>query len=71
MYWYIAGDMLYFHPSPYDPQKMRSINFIIEYLISFTNFRNTEDMLTYFSSGYIYDAIDATTGKLLAEIGLA
>ena len=49
---------------------MRNINFIIEYLIGFRNFRETEDMLDHFSAVYIYDAIDVTTGKLLTEIGL-
>ena len=69
VYWYIAGDRLYFHASP--QESMRQVDFIIEYLIGFTNFRDTEDMLDHFSAVYIYDAIDATTGKLLAEIGLA
>ena len=68
VYWYIAGDRLYFHPSP--QEDMRHINFIIEYLIGFRNFRDTEDMLDHFSAVYIYDAIDVTTGKLLSEIGL-
>jgi len=68
VYWYIAGDRLYFHPSP--GQSMRFLNFIIEYLIGFRNFRETEDMLDHFSAVYIYDAIDVTTGKLLTEIGL-
>lgn len=71
VYWYIAGDRLYFHPSPQDGRSMRLVNFIIEYLIGFTSFRETEDMLDHFSAVYIYDAIDVTTGKLLAEIGLA
>ena len=70
VYWYIAGDRLYFHPSPQDNRSMRNINFIIEYLIGFRNFRETEDMLDHFSAVYIYDAIDVTTGKLLTEIGL-
>ena len=69
VYWYIAGDRLYFHASP--QESMRGINFIIEYLIGLKNFRDTEDMLDHFSAVYVYDAIDATTGKLLAEIGLA
>ena len=69
VYWYIAGDRLYFHPSP--GESMRFVNFIIEYLISFTSFRDDEDMLDHFSAVYIYDAIDVTTGKLLSEIGLA
>ena len=68
VYWYIAGDRLYFHPSP--QEDMRFINFIIEYLIGFRNFKDTEDMLDHFSAVYIYDAIDVTTGKLLSEIGL-
>ena len=68
VYWYIAGDRLYFHPSP--QENLRFISFIIEYLISFTSFRDTEDMLDHFSAVYIYDAIDVTTGKLLSEIGL-
>ena len=68
VYWYIAGDRLYFHPSP--GQSMRFLNFIIEYLIGFRNFKDTEDMLDHFSAVYIYDAIDVTTGKLLSEIGL-
>ena len=68
VYWYIAGDRLYFHPSP--QEDMRHINFIIEYLIGFRNFNDTEDMLDHFSAVYIYDAIDVTTGKLLSEIGL-
>ena len=70
VYWYIAGDRLYFHPSPQDGYSMRGINFIIEYLIGFRNFKDTEDMLNHFSAVYIYDAIDVTTGKLLSEIGL-
>ena len=70
VYWYIAGDRLYFHPSPQDNRSMRNINFIIEYLIGFRNFKDTEDMLDHFSAVYIYDAIDVTTGKLLTEIGL-
>ena len=70
VYWYIAGDRLYFHPSPQDGYSMRGINFIIEYLIGFRNFRTNEDMLDHFSAVYIYDAIDVTTGKLLSEIGL-
>ena len=69
VYWYIAGDRLYFHPSP--QEGLSFINFIIEYLISFTSFRDTEDMLDHFSAVYIYDAIDVATGKLLSEIGLA
>ena len=69
VYWYIAGDRLYFHASP--KESMRFVSFIIEYLIGFKNFRTTEDMLTHFSAVYIYDAIDVATGKLLAEIGLA
>ena len=69
VYWYIAGDRLYFHSSP--QESMRGVNFIIEYLIGFTNFRDNEDMLDHFSAVYIYDAIDVTTGKLLSEIGLA
>ena len=69
VYWYIAGDILYFHPSP--QESMRFINFIIEYLIGFRNFRTNEDMLDHFSAVYIYDSIDSATGKLLAEIGLA
>jgi len=69
VYWYIAGDRLYFHASP--QESMRHINFIIEYLIGLTNFRETEDMLDHFSTVYVYDAIDVATGKLLAEIGLA
>ena len=69
VYWYIAGDRLYFHASP--QESMRGINFIIEYLIGLKNFRDTEDMLDHFSAVYIYDAIDVATGKLLAEIGLA
>ena len=69
VYWYIAGDRLYFHSSP--QESMQGLSFIIEYLISFTSFRDTDDMLDHFSAVYIYDAIDATTGKLLAEIGLA
>ena len=69
VYWYIAGDRLYFHASP--QESMRHINFIIEYLIGLKNFRDTEDMLDHFSAVYIYDAIDVATGKLLAEIGLA
>ena len=69
VYWYIAGDRLYFHASP--QESMRYVNFIIEYLIGFRNFRDTEDMLDHFSAVYIYDAIDVATGKLLAEIGLA
>ena len=68
VYWYIAGDRLYFHPSP--QEDMRFINFIIEYLIGFKSFGDTEDMLDHFSAVYIYDAIDVTTGKLLSEIGL-
>ena len=68
VYWYIAGDRLYFHPSP--QESMRHINFIIEYLIGLRNFRDNEDMLDHFSAVYIYDAIDVTTGKLLSEIGL-
>ena len=39
VYWYIAGDRLYFHPSP--QEGLSFINFIIEYLISFTSFRDT------------------------------
>ena len=69
VYWYIAGDRLYFHTSP--KESMRFVSFIIEYLIGFKNFRTTEDMLDHFSAVYIYDAIDVATGKLLAEIGLA
>ena len=69
VYWYIAGDRLYFHSSP--QESMRGVNFIIEYLIGFTNFRDNEDMLDHFSAVYVYDAIDVATGKLLAEIGLA
>jgi len=69
VYWYIAGDRLYFHASP--QESMRGVNFIIEYLIGLKNFRDTEDMLDHFSAVYIYDAIDVATGKLLAEIGLA
>ena len=69
VYWYIAGDRLYFHPSP--QEGLSFINFIIEYLISFTSFRDTEDMLDHFSAVYIYDAIDVATGKLPSEIGLA
>ena len=69
VYWYIAGDRLYFHSSP--QESMQGLSFIIEYLISFTSFRDTDDMLDHFSAAYRYDAIDATTGKLLAEIGLA
>ena len=69
VYWYIAGDRLYLHPSP--QESMRQVDFIIEYLIGFTNFRHTEDMLDHFSAVYIYDSIDVATGKLLAEIGLA
>ena len=69
VYWYIAGDRLYFHASP--QESMRHINFIIEYLIGLKNFRDTEDMLDHFSAVYVYDAIDVATGKLLAEIGLA
>ena len=70
VYWYIAGDRLYFHPSPQDGYSMAGLDFIIEYLIGFNNFRNNEDMLDHFSAVYIYDAIDVTTGKLLSEIGL-
>ena len=69
VYWYIAGDRLYFHTSP--QESMRFVNFIIEYLIGLKNFRDNEDMLDHFSAVYIYDAIDVATGKLLAEIGLA
>ena len=69
VYWYIAGDRLYFHASP--QESMRYVNFIIEYLIGLRSFRTTEDMLDHFSTVYIYDAIDVATGKLLAEIGLA
>jgi hypothetical protein len=71
VYWYIAGDRLYFHPSPVDSAEMRGINFIIEYLIGLNNFGDTEDMLDHFSAVYVYDSIDVATGKLLAEIGLA
>ena len=69
VYWYIAGDRLYFHSSP--QESMRFVNFIIEYLIGLRNFKDNEDMLDHFSAVYIYDAIDVATGKLLAEIGLA
>ena len=69
VYWYIAGDRLYLHPSP--SENMRGQNFIIEYLIGLSDFRTTEDMLKYFSITYVYDAIDVATGKLLSEIGLA
>jgi hypothetical protein len=69
VYWYIAGDRLYFHSSP--QENMRNVNFIIEYLIGLKNLGTTEDMLSYFSAVYIYDAIDVTAGRLLAEIGLA
>jgi len=69
VYWYIAGDSLYFHPSP--GESMRRQNFIIEYLIGTRDFHITEDMLAFFSVAYVYDAIDVATGKLLSEIGLA
>ena len=69
VYWYIAGDRLYLHPSP--SENMKRQKFIIEYLIGLRDFHTTEDMLKYFSITYIYDAIDVTTGKLLSEIGLA
>jgi hypothetical protein len=69
VYWYIAGDRLYFHPSP--GESMRRQNFIIEYLIGLRDFHITEDMLKFFSVTYVYDAIDVATGKLLSEIGLA
>ena len=69
VYWYIAGDRLYLHPSP--SENMKRQKFIIEYLIGLRDFHTTEDMLKYFSITYIYDAIDVATGKLLSEIGLA
>jgi hypothetical protein len=69
VYWYIAGDRLYFHPSP--GESMRRQNFIIEYLVNPRDFHINDDMLSLFSITYVYDAIDVTTGKLLAEIGLA
>ena len=69
VYWYIAGDKLYLHPSP--QETMQEQNYIIEYLVSPLDFGDGEDMLRYFSVTYIYDSIDSATGKLLAEIGLA
>ena len=69
VYWYIAGDRLYFHPSP--NESMRFQDFIIEYMVAPLDFNIQEDMLNFFSTTYIYDAIDVATGKLLAEIGLA
>ena len=69
VYWYIAGDRLYFHPSPGESMRLQS--FIIEYLVSPLDFSSKEDMLSFFSANYIYDSIDSATGKLLAEIGLA
>ena len=69
VYWYIAGDRLYFHPSP--QEDMRHQNFIIEYLVGLRDFHIHEDMLRFFSVTYVYDAIDVATGKLLSEIGLA
>ena len=69
VYWYIAGDRLYFHPSP--EESMRRQDFIIEYLVYPRDFNEEEDMLKLFSIVYVYDAIDVATGKLLSEIGLA
>ena len=69
VYWYIAGNRLYFHPSP--GENMRRQNFIIEYLVSPLDFHYQADMLEFFSVIYIYESIDSATGKLLAEIGLA
>ena len=50
---------------------MRFQDFIIEYMVAPLDFNIQEDMLDFFSTTYIYDAIDVATGKLLAEIGLA
>ena len=68
VYWYIAGDHLYFHPSPKENMKIQ--NYIIEYLVDTRSLHVNDDMLKFFSIAYIYDAIDVATGKLLSEIGL-
>ena len=69
VYWYLVGTKLFFHPSP--SEDMTELKFIIEYLVNPETFQESENMLDFYSVAYVYDAIDVTTGKLLAEIGLA
>jgi hypothetical protein len=69
VYWYMAGQKLYFHPSP--NENMQNLQYIIEYLVNPKTFQNNENMLDFFSVAYVYDAIENAVGKLLAEIGLA
>ena len=69
VYWYIVGTKMYVHTSP--GESMKRLDFVIEYLVNPETFIETENMLTYYSVAYVYDAIDVATGKLLSEIGLA
>ena len=69
VYWYMVGRKLFFHTNP--QESMENLNFIIEYMVNPQTFTESENMLDFYSVGYIYEAIDVATGKLLAEIGLA
>ena len=50
---------------------MKELSFIIEYLVNPETFQTDENILELYSVAYVYNAIDSTVGKLLAEIGLA
>ena len=69
VYWYLVGTKLHFHTNP--NEDMKNINFIIEYLVNPETFQTNENILELYSVAYVYNAIDSTVGKLLAEIGLA
>ena len=69
VYWYMVGRKLFFHTNP--QESMKNLNFIIEYIVNPQTYTESENMLDFYSVGYIYEAIDVATGKLLAEIGLA
>ena len=69
VYWYLVGTKLHFHTSP--NEDMKNIEFIIEYLVNPKTFQTNENILELYSVAYVYNAIDSTVGKLLAEIGLA
>lgn len=71
VYWWVLGKELYFHPSP--GEAFDSVKFIMEFL---ENPSYVEDGLFYdnhfltssFSLGYIYDCMDLTVTRLMAEI---